>query len=148
MSKAVFTKHISLKNFYENYIKICEKKNIKPFPYNKYAKLLREFNSRCMEKIVYKGESFVMPNRLGTLYIKKFEVNYNPENKKNWLIDFKRTKEEGRTVYFGSPYGYKWQWVKQKCNVKGKKYYTFKPVRTSSRAIADAVNNKKLDFYN
>jgi hypothetical protein len=148
MAKATFTKHVSLKDFYAFYEKKCIDKNLKPRPYKEYAKLLRDFNNRVRDKVIYNSAIFAMPYRLGTLYIRKFEVSYTEENKKTWLIDFKKTKEQGITVYFGSPYGYKWQWYKKTCVVKGKRYYTFKPCRKASRMIADAINNKKLDYYN
>ena len=81
------------------------------------------------------------------LKVDKFENNYSEDNKKSWSIDFKRTKELGHVVYYGSKYGYKWKWDKKTCIVKGKRYYTFKACRTSSRLIADAIKNKQLDYY-
>jgi NADPH:quinone reductase-like Zn-dependent oxidoreductase len=84
---------------------------------------------------------------LGTLGVYKFKVAYNPENTKNWKVDFKATKEAGHVVYYGSTYGYMWKWSKKHAKFKGKKWYNFKPCRTASRLIADAVNNKELDFY-
>ncbi len=143
-----YTKDISLRDFYKYYKENCIKKNISYKKYPEYSKLLKEMNLILRDKIVYKSETITLPFRLGNLYIKKFEVAYNPDNQKSWLIDFKKSKEEGRTIYYGSPYGYKWQWNKKNCIVKGKRYYSFKPCRTASRLIADAVNNKKLDFYN
>lgn len=143
-----YTKNISLRDFYNYYKDNCKKKNIKYKTYSEYSKLLKEFNLRVRDKLIYEAETLTLPFRLGNLYIKKFEVSYEIDNQKNWRIDFKKSKELGHKVYFGSPYGYRWSWNKRNCIVKGKKFYTFKPCRTASRLIADAINNKKLDFYN
>ena len=143
-----YTKNIRLREFYSFYKENCIKKKISFKSYQEYSKLIKDFNIILRDKILYCGETVNLPFKLGQIYIKKFEVFYDVENKKSWKINFKATKEEGRTVYYGSPYGYKWQWNKKKCIVKGKRYYNFKPCRTASRLIADAVNNKKLDFYN
>lgn len=143
-----YTKDISLRDFYKYYKENCIKKKLTYETYSNYSKLLKEMNIIIRNKVIYNSETVTLPFRLGNLYVKKFEVSYNPDNQKSWLIDFKKSKEEGRTVYFGSKYGYKWQWNKRNCIVKGKRYYNFKPCRTASRLIADAVNNKKLDFYN
>lgn len=143
-----YTKNVSLRDFYAYYKENCIAKNIKYHSYKTYSKILKDFNIRCRERLVYKSEVLKLPFRLGELYIKKFEVNYEEDNKKSWKIDFKKTKELGHTVYFGAPYGYKWEWNKRTCVVRGKRHYVFKPCRKSSRLIADAVNNKKLDFYN
>lgn len=145
--KSTYTEHISLKDFYKQYVIICNKKKIKPKAYNEYSKLLRDFNLKVRDKIIYKAETFKMPYRLGSLYVKKFEVNYDLDNKKIWKIDFKKSKELGHIVYYGSPYGYKWQWIKTECIVPGKKYYNFKSCRKASRLIADAIKNKKIDYY-
>lgn len=141
-----YTKNISLIDFYKDYKNNAIKKNIPYKSYSEYSKILKEFNLRLRHKIIYEGEKVKLPYRLGELYIKKFENNFDPENSKKWRIDFKKTKELGHKVYFGSDYGYRWQWVKQKCVVKGKRYYSFKPCRKASRLIADAINNKKLDY--
>lgn len=143
-----YTKNISLRDFYTFYKENCIKKNLPYKDYKTYSKLLKEMNLIIRDKLVYEAQTLTLPFRLGNLYIKKFENNYDEENKKGWRIDFKKTKEEGRVVYFGAPYGYRYKWDKSRCIVKGKRHYVFKPCRKASRLIADAVNNKKLDFYN
>ena len=143
-----YTKDISLRDFYKYYSENCTKKGIKVKSYTEYSKLLKDFNLRVRDKLLYNSETFTLPFRLGSLYIKKFENSYDIDTKYKWKIDFKSTKEQGKTIYYGSPYGYRWIWDKKNCRVKGKKFYQFKPCRTASRLIADAIKNKKLDFYN
>lgn len=143
-----YTKNISLRDFYQFYKDNCIKKGLAFKFYPEYSKLLKDFNKRVRHKIIYEGGKVQLPYRLGELYVKKFDVYYDIENQKGWKVNFKASKEANMIIYYGSPYGYKWQWNKKKCIVKGKKYYNFKPCRAASRMIADAVNNKKLDFYN
>lgn len=142
-----YTKEIGNRDFYNYYKEISIKKGRDFLDYKTYTKILREFNLMLRDKLVYNSEHVTLPYRLGKLYIHKFENNYSEDNKKNWSIDFKKTKELGMTVYYGAKYGYRWKWDKRICIVKGKKYFTFKACRTSSRLIADAIKNKHLDYY-
>jgi hypothetical protein len=128
-------------------VEIAVKRNRPYLPYKKYKAILRDANHLMRDKIVYGAETAQLPYRLGDLYIRKFENQYNEDNKKNWAINFKATLEAGHTIYYGAEYGYRWKWNKKNAVVKGKKWYTFKPCRTASRVIADAIINKGLDFY-
>lgn len=142
-----FTKEIGLKDFYEFYRKSCEKKDKKFVDYTTYAKIIKETNSIIRDNIIYKSDTLMMPMRLGQLRIHKFENVYKDTNKVNWKVNYKLSKETGNLVYHGSKYGYKWKWFKKTCVVQGKKFYVFKPCRTASRMIADAINNKQIDYY-
>ena len=122
-----YTKNISLRDFYQFYKDNCIKKGLAFKSYPEYSKLLKDFNKRVRHKIIYEGGKVQLPYRLGELYVKKFDVYYDIENQKGWKVNFKASKEANMIIYYGSPYGYKWQWNKKKCIVKGKKYYNFKP---------------------
>lgn len=139
--------NLGLKNCYLLYIEIAKSKKREFVDYKTYSKIIKEFNLILRDKIVYKSEHVQLPYRLGHLYVHKFENTYNEENKKNWAIDYKHLKETGEIRYHGSEFGYKWKWNKKNAIVKGKKYYNFTPCRKAKRLIADAINNKQLDFY-
>ena len=143
-----YTKEIGLKDFYDLYEQVCTKRNKHCVDRRTYGIILKEFNLEIRNRIIYKSERITLPYKLGDLYIRKFENTYTEDNKKNWAIDFKKTKELGHVVYHGAKYGYRWRWEKRKCIVRGKSYFRFKPCRTSSRMIADAIKNKHLDYYN
>lgn len=143
-----YTKEIGLKDFYDFYEETSIKRKKSYVDRRTYGIILKEFNLEIRNRIVYKSERITLPYKLGDLYIRKFENTYTEDNKKNWAIDFKKTKELGHVVYYGAKYGYRWRWEKRKCIVRGKSYFRFKPCRTSSRLIADAIKNKHLDFYN
>lgn len=145
---ACYTKDIGMRDFYKFYKENSIKKNKPYVDYKTYSKLLREINLNIREKIVYQSETFVLPYKQGELYVHKFKNHYSETNKRNWKVDYKATKEQGRIVYHGAPYGYKFKWFKKYAMLNGKKWYSFKPCRTASRMIADAVKNKQLDYYN
>jgi len=143
-----FTKDIGIRDFYKLYVDNSIKKG-KPYKdYITYSKILKLANLKIREKIIYNSNTFTLPFRGGDLYVHKFVNQYTDENKKVWRVDFKKTKETGEVTYFGSKYGYRWKWNKRNCIINGKRWYTFKPCRTASRLIADAVKNKQIDFYN
>ena len=143
-----FTKDIGIRDFYKFYVKNSKLKNKPYVDYKTYSTLLKEINLLIRHKMVYESEIFKIPYRMGDMYVHKFKNHYSETNKKNWKVDYKATKELGQLVYHGDPYGYKFRWDKRKAILGGKKWYGFKPCRTASRMIADAVNNKQLDFYN
>lgn len=141
-----YTKDIGLRDFYDYYVKTAKRKGIAYLDYKEYSKVLKDANHMLRDNIVYKSAIVTLPYRLGTLGIKKFENSYTEDNEKSWKIDFKATKLAGYKVYFGAQYGYRWYWNKRRCMVNGRRWYSFKPCRTASRMVADAINNKRLDF--
>jgi hypothetical protein len=143
-----YTKDIGLRDFYKYYKETAIKKNRSYVDYKTYSKILKEFNLEVRTKIIYNSETLTLPFKLGKLFIHKFQNTFTEDNKRNWRVNYKLSKEQNMIIYHGSMYGYKWKWSKVHCGVKGKRYYSFKPCRTASRLIADAVNNKQLDFYN
>lgn len=143
-----YTKDIGLQDFYKLYVENSVKRCKEYKDYKTYVKILKAANLKIRDKIIYNSDKVILPYRLGNISIYKFQNTYTELNKKNWKINFQATKQKGITVYYGAEYGYKWKWDKKECIVNGKKWYKFKPCRTASRMIADAVNNKQLDFYN
>lgn len=143
-----YTNDIGIRDFYNLYKDNAIKKNRSYETYQSFAKIIKLFNSKLRDKIVYESEKIRLPYRLGELYIHKFENTYTEENKLNWRVDYKASKEANTTIYHGAKYGYRWKWIKKECLVKGKRWFQFKPCRKASRLIADAVLNKNLDYYN
>lgn len=143
-----YTKDIGLKDYYEFYKTSSIKKNKPYVEYNTFVKVIKSFNLKLRDKIIYESQKVKLPYRLGSLYVHKFENNYTEDNKAGWKVDYKATKEAGHVIYHGSKYGYKWKWVKKECVVKGKRWFQFKACRTASREIAKAVLTKNIDYYN
>ncbi len=142
-----YTTEIGLKDFYKQYKETSIKRNRVPVSYKVFSNILKDFNKELRTKVIYDAETFDLPYRLGRLGVKKFRNVYKQENKKNWSVNFKETKEKGYVVYHAAEFGYRWIWNKVYCRVPSRKFYSFKACRTASRLIADAIKNKKLDYY-
>lgn len=143
-----YTKDIGMSDFYKFYKKNAIDKGKPYVNYTTYNKLLKEINKTIRHKIIYEAETLNVPYHLGKLYIRKFHTTYSETNRKVWRVDYKATKEAGKVIYHGEAYGYTFKWNKWDAKLNGKKFYSFKPCRTASRMIADAINNKNLDYYN
>lgn len=136
-----------LKEGYKFYVQECISKNVDYQDYKTYSTIIKEANILIRDKIVLDAETLELPYRLGKLSIIKFENSFDPEKQYKWKVDYKKSKEAGHIVYYGEPYGYRWKWHKNPCRVVGKMYYHFKPVRTASRMIAQAILINKIDYY-
>lgn len=142
-----YTKDIGLKDFYNYYKETAIRKNRIYVDYKTFTNIIKDFNTEIKNKIVYEAERIDLPYKLGKLSVKKFTNTYTETNKKNWRVNYKASKEKGYIVYHASEYGYRWKWNKFYCKVSSRKWYSFKPCRTASRAIADAIKNKNIDYY-
>lgn len=142
-----YTKDIGLKDFYEFYKTNSLRKNKEFVDYKTFSSIIKDANLLLRDKIIYNNERPILPYNMGVLGVLKFKTTYNDNNERNWKVDFKATKEQGRVVYFVEPYGYTWKWFKDEAKLNGKQWYSFKPCRKASRLIKDAVKNKNLDFY-
>lgn len=138
-----YTKEIGLRDFYKHYTDKCDKHNYNKLDYKQFTKILKECNI-LLRDLILTNEIVKLPYNMGHLGIKKFEVNYDPEKQYKWKVDWKKSKELGHKVYYGSDYGYRWTWYKGR--VAGKIYYSFKPCRLASRSITKQLN-KGVDYY-
>jgi hypothetical protein len=83
----------TLRDSYKLYKKDYEEVNV---DYKTYAKIIKSFNQRIMEKILFEAFEFELPYRLGTIRIKKKKTHFDQKVMK---IDWKKTKELGKRVY-------------------------------------------------
>ena len=141
-----YTKEIGITDFYEHYVETCEKNKVDKLPYKIFTNILKDCNLLIRDKIINNSEKLILPYRNGALSIIKFENTYKPEKQYKWKVDFKKSKELGFKVYYGSQYGYRWKWDKSTAITAGKWAYHFKPVRKASRMIAEAIRNKQ-EYY-
>lgn len=133
---------LGLRQMYKFY---CENYD-SPVNYSEYAKIIKACNIELIRVITEESEEVKLPYRLGTLQVCKFERSYDqPKNK--WKIDWKKTKEQGFTVYHDQKYIYKWMWKKHHSVVKNKTGYKFKPSRRASRIVPKLLATKKHDYF-
>lgn len=136
-------------------------------PQNIYSKVLNDFNREISRLILEEAFEFIIPNRIGTLRIKKYKpkiFNKDGELKKNKLNpNWKKTNElwakdaEAKAnkilVYHTNEhsdgYEYKWHFSNYRSICKNKSAYCFIPTRTNKRAITALVTNEEFkgDYY-
>jgi len=133
----------SLKEFYEEY-----RRGKLSYNYKIYSEVIREFNLLIIDKLISEARTLKLPYNLGYLGVIKYEVNFDLENQKNWLVNYAKSKELGHIVYHDEPFRYRWYWDKQNMKLKGKRYYKFIPSRFSQREIAaNKLRNPNIDYY-
>lgn len=134
---------LAIRDMYK-YYKVTYSKN-NPVDYKTYARIIKKCNKELIRTIVEDSTCFNLPYRLGKLQICKFKRSFDqPKNK--WAIDYKRSREMGFTVYYDTPYVYKWVWKKHNAIVKNKTGYKFKASRTTAREVPKAIK-RKVDYF-
>ncbi len=125
-------------NFYKDHCKT------KPLTFKLYSSIIKECNLELLNQVVNESNGVTLPYRLGDLEVIKLNRHYGL--KKNWAIDYKRTKELGFPIYFDQKYLYKWNWNIKKCIVTHKTLYKFTAARKAKRMVAPAIKNGQ-DFF-
>lgn len=105
-----------------------------------YRKICCEFNKKIVEKVLA-GKLFHLPHSVGTLWIKKFKIDWD-----NPPIDFHETKKAGKTIYHlnthSDGWAARWAWSKRNNLVSNLLYYSFDPSFTNSRLVAKEMKKK------
>jgi len=107
--------------------------------YKLYMQIIRLANTKLVEKLIITGKQVILPSRLGVLQFQTFK----PTKKKS--IDFKLTKEYGKTIYHNNlatnGLVVKLVWVKNwyKANFKNKQTWKFKLTRHQQRYNYNSV---------
>lgn len=117
-----------------------------PVDYNTYVKIVKACNTELVRQITEESECIQLPYRLGKLQVCKFERSYD-QPKNRWKIDWKRTREEGFTVYYEQKYIYKWCWKKHHAIAINKTAYKFIASRASKRKVPKLLATKRIDYY-
>ena len=145
--KSKVTSNIGMKDFYKSYVERSKLKERKPVPINVFRSIIDDFNKALVSEIVFNNEVIKLPYRLGFLGIKKYKVNFDPERKNIWPVNYQKSKELGFIVYYDQEYRYRWKWLKEFSKVTGRRWYKFLPCRANKRLIAQALReNSTLDY--
>ena len=131
-----------LKDMYKFYIENYDN----PLSYKEFTEIIKASNNEILNYITKESGILELPYRLGKLQVSKFERSFNqPKNK--WKIDWKRSVEEGFTVYHDQPFIYRWTWKKHNSIVKNKTGYKFIACRTASRLVPKLLSTKQIDYF-
>lgn len=104
-----------------------------------YMEIIKLANTKLVEKLIMTGKKVVLPSRLGTLQF----MTFKPTKKR--MIDFKLTKELGKTIYHNNlatnGLAVKLVWSKSwyKANFKNKKTWRLKLTRHQQRYNYNSV---------
>jgi len=124
--------------------------------YSDYRSVIQDFNTTVMDKLIYDGQWFKMPFRLGELHIIRIKRDWsNPSV--NWHESKKLKQEiieeggkpkseehpngEDWLVYYDDPWYARFYWNKRKCIVAKKTAYSFQATQGKNG------NTKKLHRY-
>jgi hypothetical protein len=134
----VENKRISTCSSYESYPH-QKKEHSLYVDYDTYMKINRLAGDKIVEKLVMTGKSVTLPSRLGIFQLMSFKPK---ENKK---IDFKLTKEYGKTIYHRNiatdGYVARLHWSKNRgnANFKNKQTWAFKLTRSQQRYKENSI---------
>ena len=132
---------LAIRDMYKFYKKTYDD----PVDYKTFSKIIKACNRELVNTIVTESSIVTLPYRLGKLQIGRFDRSYRqPINKMS--IDWKRTRENGFTVYHDEPNVYKWCWVKHSSIVRNKTGYKFSVCRFAKREVPKAVRNK-IEYF-
>lgn len=105
-----------------------------------YRKICYAFNKMLVDDVL-EGKIVKLPHRLGSLWIKKYKINLE-----KLAIDFKATKEYGKTIYHlnehSDGYEARWAWSKRNNLVRNLIYYSFTATRENSRRVSKVMQTE------
>lgn len=147
MSKKVFRDTKTLRDSFKSFKEDFEESTV---DYKTYANVIKSFNQRVMEKILFEAFEFEMPYRLGSLRIRKKKTHFKEKTMK---IDWAKTRELGKRVYHMNEhtnyFNYRFYWKKQHATFINKKMYSFTATRDNKRLLASILKNNEtgIDYY-
>ena len=118
--------------------------------YSVYANVLKSFNQRVMEKILFEAFEFELPYRLGSIRIKKSKTHFT---KKTMKVDWQKTKELGQKVYHMNDhtnnFNFRFFWKKKTATFINKSFYSFTASRKNKRQLAAILKDdfRTVDYY-
>jgi len=145
-------------NSKETYNDFCKKYPSMDISFEKWKKILYEFNNLFREHILETGEKAKLPYGFGEFSInkkKRRKKKLNPDGTEfiNLPIDWKKTREKGKYIYnfnyHTEGYFFGWLWFKETARFKHANLWYFKPSRNTSRMITHYLNadNKYQHIY-
>ena len=129
-----------------------------PIAYKTYAQVLKAFNQRLVDKLLFDNFEFTLPYRLGTLRIRKMknriaDPSYGKKATRFLKVDWANTKKYGKKVYHLNThtkgYYFRMFWKKADAVFKNKSAYSFTPVRKVKRGLAAIAldPSRSIDYF-
>ena len=140
--KGKITSPVGVREMYKFFIENSKTK----IPYKENSKYIKACNKELVDVIVKEAKVFDMPYRLGILQISRFDRPLK-KDKKNWIVDYAKSKELGSLVYHDNDYIYKFNWKKTRAVFINKTGYKFKANRAAARLIAKTTKITNIQYY-
>lgn len=127
----------------ENYKDFCSKNPDIKLSIDEWRKIVYEFNTLLIEHVLETGDRVALPAGLGSISVMKKKrkkvLKFGDTEKVNLPIDWKKTKEKGKTIYnfnfHTEGYFFGWKWFKSTAVFKYSDMFYFKPFRNVSRLL-------------
>jgi hypothetical protein len=131
---------------YADYIKNKPEGSPYYVTYSEYVDICSMFYKGISKLIIDEGVRFKLPFMLGEVFVLKRKVRPNHKMPINW----KRSVEEGRTVYnfneHTTGFGYKFFWTKP-YHITNKFMYRLVFTRDNKRTLAKAIKEQHKDYF-
>lgn len=142
------TKSYVGKDFYKSYMEYVDDNPLYQVEYRKFRDIINDYFRYLRDEIIENGKEVRLPCRMGTLQV----VKHKPKTytSKSLRIDFKATKEAGKTIYHlnehTNMYKYRFLWSKQNMLTKNKTKYQLIMTRANKRRLAYLLKNRIRDY--
>lgn len=140
-------------NLSDMYVKFSEENEDNPL-YNVdrdlFYTLCSEFYQKIVEGIIYKDKEFKTPFSVGSIYVQKYQPDFEDIKTRTSFIDWKNTAKLGKIVYHLNEHsnGFKFtiKWKKKRNIIRYIEIYKFVPTRMFKRTLAKVIKNRENDF--
>jgi len=150
----------------------CKKTgNPKKLTQTQFSNITKQFFSKIIDCLIFKGIEFNLPYKLGNIRIRKSKINIKLDksgnvDKRRMAPDWKATKELWKNIYPGKTlkelksvpnkkmvyhlnrhtdgYVHKWHWDKTTCIVRNSSGYSLEMVRSADRKLAKALKDEDI----
>lgn len=135
-------------DFYKSYMEYVDDNPLYQVEYRKFRDIINDYFRYLRDEIIENGKEVRLPCRMGTLQV----VKHKPKTytSKSLRIDFKATKEAGKTIYHlnehTNMYKYRFLWSKQNMLTKNKTKYQLIMTRANKRRLAYLLKNRIRDY--
>lgn len=132
-------------DYYAYYIQNTER--VYHIDRKKYNEVVEDYFKHLANELLT-GNEITLFGRMGTVMI----IKYKPYklDKKHLSIDFKSTREEGKTIYYLNDhcgnFRFRTLWSKVKAFFTFQSRYQLKLTRYNKRALAQIIKNREQDF--
>lgn len=140
--------HYTIRDTYLHYKDLANKGEVCKVSMEDYISICCEYFMYIVECVMRKGITYRLPHGTGNFAILKTRQKFGGKQKRS--VDFKTTKELGKTVYHMNEhtngYKYTWLWYNDYKVIRDKFMYRFIPSRYNKRLLAKLLIEHKVDF--